>query len=94
MPAAAVSMSAAVSISAAVSTSPETPPATDLVGRHRRATSARMHLGRALDVVSRLGSLVTLAALVVLAATAGGLVDGMPVSEDATVTVTFDGGGR
>jgi len=41
------------------------------------------------DVVARLGSLVALVALLVLAGTAGGAADG--VSPDAAVSVTFDG---
>jgi hypothetical protein len=40
--------------------------------------------------VSRLGSLVTLAALLVLAATAGGLVDGVPATGAPTLTVTYE----
>lgn len=44
---------------------------------------------RAVDVVARLGSLVALVALLVLAGTAGGAADG--VSPDAAVSVTFDG---
>ena len=44
----------------------------------------------ALDVVGRLGSLVTLAALLVLAATAGGMADGVPAADAPTVTATFE----
>jgi hypothetical protein len=42
------------------------------------------------DVLARVGSLVTLAALLVLAATAGGLADGMPAGGAPTVTVTYE----
>lgn len=66
-------------------------PWTGPAGRHRRASSTGARIGRAAAVLSRLGSMVTLAALLVLAATVGGLVDGVPVAEDASVTVTFDG---
>ncbi|HET6259936.1 hypothetical protein [Pseudonocardia sp.] len=62
-------------------------------GRHRRATTPRTLLGLAVDVVGRVGSLVTLAALVVLAATAGAMADGMPAGGSATVTATFDRSG-
>jgi hypothetical protein len=65
----------------------------DPAGRHRRESTPRSRVGRAVDVVGRVGSLVTLAALMVLAATAGGLVDGMPAS-GAAVTATFDGSGN
>jgi hypothetical protein len=83
---------------AAVTTRPLTPPPAEPAldgptGRHRRQPTARYRVGRMLDVVGRLGSLVMLAALMVLAATAGGLADGMPATEDAAVTVTFDGSG-
>jgi hypothetical protein len=53
--------------------------------RARRA--ARMRTG--VEVVGRVGSLVTLTAMLVLAATAGALADGMPAG-DATVTATFE----
>lgn len=56
---------------------------------HRRPTPGRW----VLDATARAGSLVTLAALLVLAGAAGGLADGVPVPEPAT-TVTFDGGRR
>jgi hypothetical protein len=62
-------------------------------GRHRRATTPRTVLGLAVDVVGRAGSLVTLLAFVVLAATAGAMVDGMPAGGSATVTATFDRSG-
>jgi hypothetical protein len=45
------------------------------------------------DVVGRVGSLVTLVALIVLAATAGAMADGMPAGGSATVTATFDRSG-
>jgi hypothetical protein len=44
----------------------------------------------ALDMMGRLGSLVTLAALLVLAATAGGMADGVPATDAQTVTATFE----
>lgn len=44
-----------------------------------------------LDTAAHAGSLVTLAALLVLAGAAGGLADGVPAPEPATA-VTFDGG--
>jgi hypothetical protein len=53
--------------------------------RHRRSRTARV-----VDVVGSVGSMVTLAALLVLAATAGGLADGVPVGDEGTVTVRFD----
>jgi nitroreductase len=57
-------------------------------GRHHR----RRPRGRALlDTAARAGSLVALAALLVLAGAAGGAADGVPAPEPAT-TVTFDGG--
>lgn len=46
------------------------------------------------DVTAALGRLVSLAALLVLAAAAGGLADGVPVGTSDTITVTFDGYGR
>ncbi len=56
--------------------------------RHRR-TTVRAHARLALDTVGRLGSLVTPAALLVLAGAVGGLFDGSPVAAGATMTVTF-----
>jgi hypothetical protein len=58
------------------------PPSADRNGR--RAT--RMRTG--IEVVGRVGTLVALAAMLVLAATAGALVDGMPAG--GTVTATFE----
>ncbi|WP_219412815.1 hypothetical protein [Pseudonocardia nigra] len=55
------------------------------------AARSRSRTGRTLDVIGHVGSLITLAALMVLAGTAGGLADGMPATDGATVTVTFDG---
>jgi hypothetical protein len=69
---------------------PAAKPATEPVGRHRRAVTARTRAGRAADLVGRVGSLVTLAALLVLAATAGGLADGMPATDSPTVTATLE----
>jgi hypothetical protein len=74
---------------------PATAPAVDEpAGRHRRALTLRSCLARVAETTGRLGSAVSLAALLVLAATAGGLADGMPATGEATVTVTFDGNGR
>ena len=52
--------------------------------RHRRSP-----LLNAVDVVARIGSVVTLAALLVVGGALGGLFAGSPVSADATVTATF-----
>ena len=41
------------------------------------------------EVIGRVGSLVTLTALLVLAATAGALADGVPAG-DATMTATYE----
>ena len=43
-----------------------------------------------MDVVGRVGSLVALAALLVLAATAAGVADGVPAGGAPTVTVTYE----
>jgi hypothetical protein len=48
----------------------------------RRRTAA----AAAVDTVAWLGSLVTLTALLVLAAAAGGLVDGVPAGDAVSVT--------
>lgn len=58
-------------------------------GRHHRTVSLRERVLRTLDVVGRLGTLVTLAALLVVAGAVGGLFDGTPATENATVTATF-----
>ena len=63
-------------------------------GRHRREETARSRAGRTFDVAGRVGSLVTLAAGLVLAGAAAGLVDGMAPGEAPTVTVTFDSSDR
>lgn len=58
------------------------------------ATAARRRPKRGrwiLETAAHAGSLVTLAALLVLAGAAGGLADGVPAPGPAT-TVTFDGG--
>lgn len=68
--------------------------ATTHPGRHRRPQPAYAGLGRTIDVIARLGSLVTLASLLVLAGAVAGLADGVPAGDSATVTVTFDGGGH
>jgi hypothetical protein len=66
----------------------------DPAGRHRGSRTAAARLGLAVDAVAKLGSLVTLSALLVLAGAAGGLVDGVPTGHGTTVTVTFDGAGH
>ncbi|NMI00956.1 hypothetical protein [Pseudonocardia acidicola] len=58
---------------------PPEPAAAD-VGRYRVATPRRARLGTAIDIVGRLGSLVTLAALLVVAGAIGGLADGTPLT--------------
>ncbi|GAA3246119.1 hypothetical protein GCM10017691_53890 [Pseudonocardia petroleophila] len=58
-------------------------------GRHHRTSTARERALRTLDVAGRLGTLVTLAALLVVAGAVGGLFDGTPATENATVTATF-----
>jgi hypothetical protein len=65
---------------------PTAPAPTDTAGRSRSSGAT----ATAVDVVARLGSLVTLAALLVLAATAGGLVDGVPATGAPTLTVTYE----
>ena len=47
---------------------------------------ARSPLGTAVDVVARLGTAVTLAALLVVTATALGVVDGEPMPTGAATT--------
>jgi hypothetical protein len=59
--------------------------------------SARLRRARTHAVitgVARLGSLVTLCALVVLGGAVCVLVGGLPAGHDTTVTVTFDGAGH
>ena len=53
----------------------------------RRRRTSRMRTG--LEVVGRVGSLVTLTAMLVLAATAGALADGVPAG-GASVVATFE----
>ncbi|TWF78251.1 hypothetical protein FHX44_114171 [Pseudonocardia hierapolitana] len=53
----------------------------------RRRRAARVRAGIAL--VGYAGSFVTLAAMLVLAATAGALADGVP-ADDSTVTATYE----
>lgn len=53
------------------------------------APRARVYTRRGVDVVGRVGSVVTLAALLVLGATAGALADGVPAG-GAAVTATFE----
>ncbi|WP_143517315.1 hypothetical protein [Pseudonocardia sp. MH-G8] len=60
-------------------------PRSSAQARGRRAV--RMRIG--VEVVGRVGSLVALTALLVLAATAGALADGVPAG-DATVTATYE----
>lgn len=56
--------------------------------RHRRS-SVRDTLVETLDVIGRLGTVVTLAALLVVGGALGGLLDGSPATSEATVTVTY-----
>jgi len=58
-------------------------------GRHHRF-SVRDRVLHAVELVGRLGRVVTLAALLVVAGAVGGLFDGTPVTSDGTVTATFD----
>jgi hypothetical protein len=59
-------------------------------GSHRRKLAP---LACAVDLVGRVGTLVMLTALIVVAATAGALVDGIPAGANATVTATYDRSG-
>lgn len=59
-------------------------------GRHHRSTTHRDRALRALDLAGRLGTVVTLVALLVVAGAVGGLFDGTPAGSDATVTATFE----
>jgi hypothetical protein len=57
---------------------------------HSRRATLRRDLLQVVDVAARLGSLVTLAALLVVAGALGGLVDGHPVpAEPPVVQATF-----
>lgn len=58
-------------------------------GRHHRTDTLRDRVLRMLDLAGRLGTLVTLAALLVVAGAVGGLFDGTPAQANATVTATF-----
>jgi hypothetical protein len=64
-----------------------------IAGRHRLVGTRAPGRGRALDttltVVARMGSLITLAALLVLGGAVGGLLDVPP--SNPTLTVTYDG---
>ena len=62
----------------------------DTVGRHRRTETTGARIGRAFDLVAQLGSLVTVAALLVVAGAAAGLVGGISSDHVPTITVTFD----
>ncbi|MFC4942661.1 hypothetical protein [Pseudonocardia sp. GCM10023141] len=55
------------------------------------ARARRSGAGRALDVVAVLGRIVTLAALLILAGAAGGLLDGVSANEPPTVVATIGG---
>lgn len=83
-------MSAAVSALAATTDLPSTPVA----GRHRQVVSAADRWARTVDLVGRLGSFVAMTALLVVGGAAAGVVDGVPVTGDAAVTVTYEGTGR
>ncbi len=67
-------------------------------GRHRLVRVADPRVGRAAATVvtgvARLGSLVTLTALIVLGGAVCGLIDATPTGHDTTVTVAFDGAGH
>lgn len=66
---------------------------TGVHGRHRLVVT---RLANTLDVVGRLGRLVTLAALLVLAGAVGSLFDGVQAPEDASTagSVVFDDAAR
>ena len=66
----------------------------DRAGRHRRAETAGTRVRRAVDVLAHLGGLITVASLLLVAAGATWLVQGTPINEVPTVTVTFDHSGR
>lgn len=59
-------------------------------GRHRVTPSTTARAWRAFDLVARLGNVVSVGALMVLAGTTAGLVGGMAPPGIPTVTVTFD----
>jgi hypothetical protein len=84
-----VAMPAASPDDGGVAVRPRPCPA-DPGGRHRRSVTP---LACAVDVIGRVGTLVMLTALLVVAATAGALADGVPAGANATVTATFDRGG-
>jgi hypothetical protein len=52
---------------------------------HSRSATLRRDLLQVVDVVARLGSVVTLAALLVVGGAVGGLLDGRPVPAGAPV---------
>ncbi|WP_214369412.1 hypothetical protein [Pseudonocardia sp. H11422] len=60
------------------------PVLADARGRHHVTTPPRTRWGAAVDVVGRVGTLVTLAALLVMAGAVGGLADGAPVTGTAS----------
>jgi hypothetical protein len=66
-------------------------------GRHRLMGTLVPRASRrtaVVTVLARLGSLVTLAALLVLGGAVISLIDGAPAGHEVTVTVTFDGTGH
>ncbi len=69
----------------------------DVAGRRRDPNTLRPRMGRAaaavLNGVARLGTVVTLCALIVLGGAVCGLIDATP-DRGATTTVTFDGPGH
>ncbi|GAA2549897.1 hypothetical protein [Pseudonocardia hydrocarbonoxydans] len=72
-----------------MSSSPPAPAGHRPIGRHHRTATPRDRAVRALDLVGRLGTVVTLASLLVVGAAVGGLFDGTSETENATVTATF-----
>lgn len=54
-----------------------------------RARASTTGVGRTLDAIALLGRVVTIAALLVLASTAGGVVDGVEPGETPTVISTI-----
>lgn len=68
-----------------------TPTAPTPTGRHHRRSTVRERLVCTVELVGRVGSLVSLAALLVVGGAVGGLFDGAPATADTTMRVTFGG---